>query len=190
MRSIGFFIGSQVLLALLFLLSSCGYQFGEGGIASQYKTLSVPLVLGDEDGDLTSALVEQVVRSGAYAYSRDEGALILKVELIDFRDENIGFRYDRKKDGKRRKAIIPTETRLAVTAEVTLIESCSGRPILGPARILANIDFDHDYYSSRGEINVFSLGQLGDYDSAYDAVYKPLNRVLAQKIVDFINDSW
>lgn len=185
----GFFIVSSVC-ALFILFSGCGYRFGEGELATQYKTLSVPLVLGDEDGDLTAALVEQIARSGTYQYSRDEGVLILKVELIDFRDENIGFRYDRKKDGKRRKEIIPTETRLSVTAEVTLIEACSARPLLGPARILASIDFDHDYYSSRGEINVFSLGQLGDYDTAHDAAYQPLNRVLAQKIVDFINDSW
>ena len=114
----------------------------------------------------------------------------MKVELIDFDDENIGFRYDRKKDGRRRKAIIPTETRLIATAQVTLIQAYSGEALIGPVRLAASVDFDHDYCSDRGEINIFSLGQLNDYDTAYEAAFRPLNRVLAQKIVDLINDSW
>jgi hypothetical protein len=180
----------KFLALIFFFLAGCGYQFGDSGYSAAYKTISVPLVIGDEDGSFTSTLVEQIVRSGSYQYLREGGALLLKVELIDFSDENIGFRYDRKKDGRRRKAIIPTETRLIVNADVTLLEACSGSPVLGPVRINASIDFDHDYYSGRGEINIFSLGQLSDYDTAYEAAYKPLNRVLAQKIVDFINDSW
>jgi hypothetical protein len=178
------------LLFPVLLLMGCGYHFGESSFAKSYHTISVPLVIGDEDGDLTAVLVEQIVQSGVYQYCRDNAALILQVELLDFDDENIGFRYDRKKDGKRRKAIIPTETRLFVEAEISLIETNSGKCLLGPVRLVASVDFDHDYYSDRREINRFSLGQLNDYDTAYDAAYKPLNRVLAQKIVDLINDCW
>lgn len=171
-------------------LTGCGYHAGEDGIAAQYRTLSVPGVKGDIDGDLTSAIVEKISMSGCFEYHRDCGAATLFVELIDVDEENVGFRYDRHKDGKIRKWIIPTETRLIATAEVTLVEFGSGRTLLGPVRLTASIDFDHDYYTCRNGVNIFSLGQLTDYDEAYDAAYHPLNRALAQKIVDFICDSW
>lgn len=177
-------------LFLLPFLTSCGYHFGEGGISSQYQTISVPLASGDLEGDLTKDVVEELVKSGVYTYVRDGGAVTLNIDIVDEFDENIGFRYDRKNDGKRRHEIIPTETRAFIVAEVSLSETYSCKTLLGPARITAWIDFDHDYYTTRGEVNVFSLGQLNDYDEAYDAVYIPLNRLLAQKIVDFVQDSW
>lgn len=175
---------------LLILLTSCGYQFGDGGFATQYQTITVPFVKGDWNGDLTTTLVETISQSGSYTYRRCDGALILKVELMEFTDENVGFRYDRKKSGQIRKSIIPVETRIEATAEVKLIEAASGCVVLGPVLITASVDFDHDFYSSRNGVNTFSLGQLSDYDAAYDAMYHPLNLVLSRKIVDFVVDSW
>ncbi len=175
---------------ILLCLTGCGYQFGAGEFANTYKTISVPLIEGDEDGSLTSAVIEQICKTGGYQFCPSGGAAILQVQIIDLRDENIGFRYDRKKDGKRRNEIIPTETRVFITAEVALVEYCSGKNLLGPVQITASVDFDHDYCSSHGEVNVFSLGQLSDYDVAAAAAQKPLNQILAEKIVDFINDSW
>jgi hypothetical protein len=128
--------------------------------------------------------------SGALRYVSSEGDLTLTIKLIEFRDENIGFRYDRKKLGELKKAIIPTETRLHVIAEITVTETCSGKILRGPIRIATNVDFDHDFYSSYNGINVFSLGQLNDYDAAHDAVIDPLNRQLAEKIVDYVIQSW
>ena len=52
--------------------------------------------------------------------------------------------------------------------------------------IKASMDFDHDYYSSRHGVNIFSLGQLTDYDTAEDTVRKPLNDRLAEKIADYV----
>lgn len=179
-----------IAATLLLLLTSCGYQFGDGGFASKYQTISVPFIEGDWNGDLTTTLIQQIAQSGCYTYCRDNGALILEVELVEFTDENVGFRYDRKKDGKVKNSIIPVETRIKTTAEVQLVEAASGCVILGPVLINASVDFDHDYYSSRNGVNIFSLGQLSDYDAAYDAMYHPLNVVLSRKIVDFVVDSW
>jgi hypothetical protein len=177
-------------LLLLLLLSACGYRFEDESIATKYSTISVPYVVGDWDGGLTAAIVEQIGRTGCYTYQRDGGALVLKVVLGDFEENNIGFRYDRNRKGKLRNSIIPTETRMTATAEVTLIEAASGKAILGPVCLKATVDFDHDYESPLNSVNIFSLGQLSDYDDALDAVYHPLNQLLAQKIVDFICDSW
>jgi hypothetical protein len=179
-----------VAIALLLVLSSCGYQFGEGGFASQYQTISVPFIKGDWNGDMTSTLIEQIAQSGSYTYCRDGGALTLQVCLMEFTDENVGFRYDRNKQGELRKSIIPVETRIETKAEVKLIEAASGRVLLGPVIITAGVEFDHEYYSSWNGINSFSLGQLSDYDAAYDAMYHPLNVALSRKIVDFVVDSW
>jgi DNA-binding cell septation regulator SpoVG len=100
------------------------------------------------------------------------------------------FRYDRKKTGELRKSIIPTETRVTVVAEVLLVEGGTGQIIRGPTRITASAEFDHTYYATRNEINIFSLGQLNDFDAARDAVMHPLNRNLAEKIVDYVINSW
>lgn len=180
----------MIFLLLLALCSCSSYKFGDGGLASKYETLSVPFVQGDWDGDLTSALIEQIARSGVYHYQKEGGAVILNVKVTNIWDENIGYRYYRNKEDRLKREIIPTETRINSTAEVSLVESATNAIVLGPVRLTASVDFDHDYYTMRDATNVFSLGQLNDFDSAYDAVYRPLNRALAQKIVDFINDSW
>lgn len=175
----------RTALFLLLILCSCGYHFERDLLLP--RTVSVPFVEGDWDGDLTAAVVQQISTSGVFAYRKEGGSLTLKIKVLDSRDENIGFRYYRNKEGKLKKDLIPTETRIAVSAEVSLIETGTCNHILGPTLITAGVDFDHDFYSSD---TTFSLGQLSDYDSAYDAVNHPLNKILAQKIVDFVNDGW
>lgn len=176
-----------LLLALVCLCTSCaGYRWGHGDMISQFQTISVPYVEGDYDGDLTAAIIQQVSQSGLLTY-RDSGAdLILQVDIIDYSDENIGFRYDRKKSGKLSSRIIPDETRAWVSAEVSVLAAGCEEPVLGPVLLSAYVEFDHDYYDSRNGINVFSLGQLTDIDAARDTAQRPLNRCLAQKIVDYI----
>lgn len=177
------------LFCALFL-TGCGYQFGQGGIAEQYNSISVPIVQGDRDGVITASIIRKLTESGAYNYRNCDGALILYVKVVDVRDQNIGFRYDREKGGKLDNTIIPTETRLISVAEVWAVDRCSQCTVLGPVLIRACVDFDHDYYNSRDGINVFSLGQLSDYDEAYDAAQRPLSEALATKIVDYVNESW
>lgn len=184
----------KLFLAVLsvFCLSSCGYRCGSGceGLSSRYATISVPYVEGDQDGSLTSAIIKEITRSGAFDYRSCGGALTLLVKQIDVCEDNIGFRYDRKKRGKLTQDIIPTETRMTIVAEVSVVETVSCCTLLGPVRLSASVDYDHDYYSSRDGINIFSLGQLSDFDEAYDAVQVPLHREIAQKIVDYVTQSW
>jgi hypothetical protein len=178
------------LLLALFFLSSCGYQFGRGSLPSQYCSMTVPYVDGDFDGSLTAAIAKQIVQSGAFEYRREGGDLLLKVKLVDLSDENIGFRYDRKKKGEIKHSIIPTETRIIALAEIKVEDANTGSILLGPVCLSASVDFDHDYYSSQNGVNIFSLGQLSDVDAAYDAVQYPLHQVLAKKIIDYVSDSW
>lgn len=181
------FFLSALLLALA--LSSCGYRLGTGGITEQYSKISVPYVKDDLDGSLTAAIIQEIGRSSSLEYTSCPEELILEVKIIDFNDENIGFRYDRRKRGGLKKRIIPIETRMTENVEVTLTD-LSGKVILGPAVVTASIDFDHDYYSSHHSVNIFSLGQLNDIESAEDIVHIPLNQRLARAIVNYILDSW
>lgn len=183
---------SPFFTSIIILLSSCcGYHFGhDSSLAARYATISVPYIEGDIDGSLTAAVIKEFVRSGTFEYRDSGGDLLLKIKRIDLRDENIGFRYDRKKSGELRRSIIPTETRRFSFVEVFVEDAASGCVVLGPSRFSASIDFDHDYESARDEINVFSLGQLSDVDAAFEAVEIPLNLLLARKIVDYVTQSW
>lgn len=173
-----------------FLLIGCGYQIGHQGISSNYSTISLPYVKEDLSGGLTRAIAHQIVRSGAFEYRSDNGQLLLLVEVIDLDKENIGFRYDYDRH-RSRESVIPTETRLTKTVEISLLEASTGRVLLSPVRISASVDVDHYYNSDRnGRINTISLGQLSEADSAFEAAERPLNAAVALKVVDYIIDSW
>lgn len=178
------------LVLLACCLAGCGYRWGQGGIVTDYRTISIPYIEGDFDGDFTATLIQQMSESGRLAYRAEGGALILQVSVFDEHDKDIGFRYDRTKHCKIRSRIIPDETRLSMSVDVVVVEAISGCEVMGPVRLTADVDFDHEYYSGQGRANVFSLGQLTDYDDARDAAYVPLYRRLSQKIVDYVNDNW
>lgn len=181
---------SLLMLAVCCCLTGCQYQFGRGDLSERYATISIPYAEGDLKGDLTTEVIRKLSSSGAFRYVSTGGDLTLKIKVIELSEENIGFRYDRKKSGKLKKSIIPTETRVNALAEVSLIEAGTGKIVRGPVRITANAEFDHTYYTTRDKINVFSLGQLSDIDAARDAAMTPLNRALAERIVDYVLNSW
>lgn len=181
---------SWLCAILLLALSSCGYRFGQGALSEQYSTISVPYIEGDRDGDLTADLIKQMSSSGAFTYASSGGDLILLVKVVDYDEQNIGFRYDRKKSGRLKHDIIPSETRMEIFVDVSLIDAASGCVLRGPTRIKASVDFDHDYYTTRNRENVFSLGQLSDIDEARDAVLRPLHQKISRYIVDYITYSW
>lgn len=187
---VNFPIFYSFLCVLIGILSSCGYHLGESDLAKKYKSISIPYVEGDLDGDLTGELIRQISSRTSLKYLKSGGNLVLEVRILDYTDENVGFRYDRDKQGHLKKDVIPTETRCFAIAEITLLESYSGNKVIGPVRIGANVVYDHDYYSSRNSINVFSLGQLDNIDTAREIAQHPLNQELARKIVDYISNAW
>lgn len=171
---------------LFFIFSSCGYHVGPEGVLASYTSISIPYVINDTDGRLTATLIRVISAETGLQYVKSGGDLTLNVEVLEYEDENIGYRYDRKNNGKLTHSIIPTETRLFTVAQVILIENTSGKILAGPVKITASVVFDHEYEKTRNGVNVFSLGQLTDYDEAYDAAFQPLYNVLSQKIADFI----
>jgi hypothetical protein len=174
---------------LLLSLCGCGYRPGLGTFSERYNTISVPYVEGDVDGDLTAAIVHDVVASLGFDHSTTNGQLLLIVKLVDVADLNIGFRYEQLHAKKDKRSIIPVETRLMATAEVSLVDAATGCSVIPTVSLSATIDLDHEYNATYTDSTVFSLGQLTDADGAFAAARIPLNRLLAQKIVDYISCS-
>lgn len=168
-----------VFLSVIFV--SCGYR--QEGIPweGDAPTISVPYVEGDPDGQMTRALIYQIAASGRYVYRTDGGCFILRSRVIDEHNENIGFRYEKNKNCKVTREIVPVETRGWIAIEVELLSS-QGKLLRGPCRIQAATEYDHDYYTIRDQVNIFSLGQLTDVDSAEDASLTPLYQRIAEKI--------
>lgn len=185
-----YLLGLICLASINLTLTSCHYHFGRGETAHNYSSISVPYIEGDQKGQLTAEIIKKIATSGAFHYADEGGTLILKVKLLGFEEENINYCYDRKRRGKQKKSIIPIETRVNATAEVHLIDGATGLKVRGPVCISANTEFDHTYYATRNDINIFSLGQINDIDAAREAAMDPLNRNLANAIVDYIINSW
>jgi len=181
---------ARAQLLILILLTGCGYHIGHNRISENYHTVSIPFAEGDATGAFTKELIHVLSASGAYVYQPCNPDAILSVRLIKYYDENIGFRYDRDSEGEIEETLVPSETRRFVSAEVKMIDARRGCVVLGPSLIKVYVDFDHEFNSSRDAVNVFSLGQVTDIDGAIDAVARPLNRALAQRIVDYISNAW
>ena len=171
---------------LLLILSACGYRFGQGELLNSYQTVSIPYIIGDTYGEFTAAVIKKVSETTNLSYVNDGGDLILQIKILEIKDENVGFRYERNKKGQLIHYIIPTETRLLALGEIQMVDAETGSIVTGPYQFSANIVFDHDYYSSRNAINIFSLGQLIDYDAAYDAALRPLSQAFADKVADIL----
>lgn len=181
---------NKLITLTLLVLSSCGWHVGEGELIYQYQTITVPFVSGDWQGIMTRSLVNQLATDSSFTILNEGGDLTLLVTLKDLDEEDVGFRYDQKKSGKLIEYIIPTETRLIQFAQVTLIDQSNGCTLFGPTLFEVSYDFDHDFYSARNSVNIFSLGQLTDYDEAMEAALKPLYQKLSKKIVDYMKSAW
>lgn len=171
------------------MLTGCGYRPGYGAFSEHYSTISVPYVVGDLDGDLTAAIVHEVVASLGFDHSDTDGQLLLIVQLVDVADENIGFRYEQLHGKKYKRSIIPVETRLIAIAEVSLVDAATGCTVIPTVRLSATVDLDHEYNATYADSTVCSLGQLTDSEDAFAAARIPLHRALAQKIVEYISCS-
>ena len=177
------------LCVCLLLLTKCGYTMQMGDRVDVTRGINVPFVVGDIDGQLTQEIVKELATRGCIIL-QGAGNLFLSVELLEIRDENIGFRYDRKKKGELTHSIIPVETRIFAQAKVAVVDVSKGCTLLGPVLIEAWYDYDNDYYYSQNGVNVFSLGELSDYETAREAAKRPLYKVLARKMADYILVSW
>lgn len=187
---------------LLLLCASCGYRFDPSDEeVHATRTITVPYVRGDEEGQLTSALIYALSSSGQFRYVRSGGDLILNVGIASDGDERIGYRYDRHgPQSKRRHRLQPVENRRLMAVEISLIDNNTNEILIEPMRVTAAVDYDYVDPNSLRDLTVetagggvqksitFSLGQLDSIEGAHDSSSTLLYRVLSQKIVDGLID--
>lgn len=166
-------------------LAGCGYRTDfccdqEGNP----KEICIPYVVGDLDGALTAEIVRTL--SPYYICRSEGGCYMLKITINDDYDENIGFRYDRKRNGRIKHYIIPVESRRSLVADVELVDRATLKTVQGPVTLSATVEFDHEYETVRDNANTFSLGQLTDYDAAYETSSTPLYTLFAQRVLWFL----
>lgn len=169
------------------LLTSCGYHLGTGSLTDRYNTITVPYAQGDTYGFFTEALVEKVAAQSSLRYVNNEGDLKLKVCLTSPSARNIGFRYA---TGNNSKVTTANEGRLTQTATVTVIDCEKGCTVLGPFKVSTYIDYDFESDFATRNAHAFSLGQLEMNPLAKDAASRALHSLLAEKIVDYVTNSW
>ncbi len=177
-------------ILLLFLLafaifSSCSYHFVDSNKAGKLS-VSVPYIEGDREGSLTAILIEELQKSPRLSFERHLADYELKIKLLDSREENVGFRYDREQDGSVAKSLLPSTSRRATLFELALVDRRTGE-ILYETIKPASVEFDYDVDGERENLREFSLGQLNMVDTARDSSEINLNRSIAREIVDFIN---
>jgi hypothetical protein len=182
----------RFLLSLLTIasFSSCGYRLGRGEAPWLGSTLSVPYVSCDTTGEVTQALIHEIATSGAFEYVDSGGAYRLCVSMLDYVEQDIGFRYDVDKQGDLTKTVIPVETRSRAVALFSLVEACSGETVLGPERVSASVEYDHEFNGGSDTLTRFSVGQVSDIEAAREQAPRQLGAVLAQRIVDYIKNAW
>ena len=184
----------RFLFPLLLLFASCGYRV-EG---LDTISVTVPYVVGDQEGELTDALAFALSRTANYRYVKEGGDWTLTAKVIGDRNDRIGYRYDRDpKSGALRDNVIGIENRKAITVEVKIVNTSTGDLILGPQKIKASATYDYDDPNSLFDLSFidpasgirlpmidFSLGQLDSVAAAGEDVTEPIYRLLAQRIVD------
>lgn len=184
-------VGHSLSLVLFLCLTACGYRAGTGGITDCYTSICIPVVDGDVEGHLTAEIVRELSSSSRLCYQQDGGDLILSVKVVELRERNVGYRFERSVEtDEPTDRIVPTEGRLTAVVDVCVTESASGTTLIGPVRLASSVDYDHDYYTHIEGIPRFSLGQLDDTGVARDVAALPLDQALAKRIVEYINSYW
>jgi len=182
------------LIALLLTCGGCGYRLATLDTTHR-PTITVPYVEGDISGELTSALIHAIAKNTSFEPRVSHGRYRLDVTILSSVHNYIGFRYDRDEiTGERIDRLQPDEERKTVKVEVQLVDTYSGKPILGPQIIEGRTDYDYvnsDVLSDLSFLNKagrresvlqFSLGQLDAVENAREAALTPLYERLASQI--------
>lgn len=178
---------------MLFILSltSCGYKsLSSQGTLSQYKTISVPYVQGDTNGELTAVLAQTLVESGEWKYKTFDGDLTLEVKVIDTKVEDIGYNRFFNQNNRIQRWMTPNEQRLSILVEVNVIDESTGKVVLGPKHLSSSVRYDFDPEFNEDNLVGFSLAQYNYVDNARRIATVPLNQRLSKVIVDYLANSW
>lgn len=182
-------------LILTLFLCGCGYQSSLQEM--DRTTISIPYIQGDETGELTNALIDQLATSGRFDYRSSDAPFSLRVQVLSDGSEHIDYRYDRGPDsGVLHKNIVGAENRRTVIALVTLVDQHTDKVLWGPQKVKGSADYDYvdphalqdlTFVGSNGVAHTvidFSLGQLDSEGGANIDAAPVAYRHLSKQIVD------
>jgi hypothetical protein len=169
------------MIIIVVSCASCGWRLAHSVSSQQPMHIAIPYAKGDSTGEFSNRLIAAVSSQPGFVVD-DSGQYQLSVNLLDSREERIGYRYDPRRLHEGRKKIVPNENRGKQLVEVSIIDTHSQKVVRGPVYILGSAEYDHQENSIDNDINDFSLGQLSDINAAQDVTYIPLYRDLVLKI--------
>ncbi len=184
-------------LALLCILSGCGYQLATRDEHNKRLYVSVPRIKGDVNDRLANQVAMALTRSGKFLYSPNRADIELGIDIIQDDTEHIGYVYDKPPDGGANiNRLMPNEGRRITIARVSIFDAATGRRLYGPVEVFSEagyqfVNFDNiesvQFVNPEGvtqDVLTFSQGQLGSEDDAKIAARTSTYRRLAQKIID------
>ena len=184
---------SKLLLlpALVFFCQGCGYRSAiHHNALSSYKTITVPYIEGDGDGQITSRVIQSLSQSGAWQYRTFDADLILKVKILGTKAEDVGYNRFFGPDNQTERWMVPNERLLSILSEVTVVDMKTQKIVLGPENLSTSVKFDFDPEFSEDNLVGFSLAQYNFVENAERSAHRPLNESIAQTIVDYLVNSW
>lgn len=188
-------------LLLAFFCTACmGYHSLNQPLSYKETPISiaVPVIKGDVDGALRSALVDEFSTNGGYSYQAGQAKYDLVVKIVSNTKDRIGYKYDQQPiSGKMIKRLVPNEGRRTIEIDATLVERVTKKKIKGPIRISGYAEYDYVNSNSFENMTVdpdsgdlqsvlaYSLGQLGSEEEASNAALNPAFRSVAKKAADY-----
>lgn len=180
---------------LCIFLISCGYQWQK----EPPLCLSVPYVEGDGDGSLTQEIIRSLTISGKAIVNQHNAPYRLETKIIRSDNSVIGYRRDRQEiNGKSQKNLIASESRNRIAIEALIRNLSTNQIHSGPFQIESYVDYDYidqdsiydlTFVNPEGQVTAilpFSLGQLQAIDMAREASMRPLEVLLAKKLIDLL----
>ncbi len=193
----------KLLLGLISILSGCGYRWQSEDASFARPTVTVPYVVGDEEGRLTASIIEALSTSRTMVVKPHGGDLRLEVTVVGHSSQQIGYRRDPQDVyNTLRKNLLASEGRRTLTTTITLYKGASTEVVTGPYQVSVYADYDYvdgdslqdlTFINAQGQqqtVLPFSLGQLEPKEAAYDAAATPLYFKIAHKIADMLDAEW
>lgn len=169
----------------------CGYHSaGYDNKLSAYKTISVPYVQGDSEGNLTSVLTKTLVDSGILEYKAFDSDVSLIVQIQGSKVEDVGYNRQYNAEGQIETWMNPNERRLSVLVNVSVIDEATQKTILGPVPLSMSVKYDFDQQFSEDNLVQFSLAQYNFFENSERIAYESLNQRLSRLIVDYLVNAW
>ena len=173
----------------LFTTSCCGYRFSSSSL-NKYESISIPLAKNDLHGTFTTALAQKIKEKSTIKLSLCHSDLHLRIELSEWSEENVDYRYAEKENKPLSRFVVPVGARLQRTAIIELLDISQGCRLLGPYTVTSYLTYDFQSDFVRREVHAFSLSQLEMHEIAQEEALKRLDQLLAEKVVDSLLYCW